>query len=154
MVYKVYYSFQITDTKLYVLVVTLSTRENIKFLKQLESGFKRIINWNKYLPKTTNQARNRYLDYLIDPSFQGVNRLFVLSFKDDDGPESHKQYYLPTVEVKDYNVMIDGRNSFDQPIKNDLKTYDNIRKIAASKGDDYIAELCLLDYPYIENTIN
>ena len=154
MVYKVYYSFQITDTKLYVLVVTLSTRENIKFLKQLESGFKRIINWNKYLPKTTNQARNRYLDYLIDPSFQGVNRLFVLSFKDDDGPESHKQYYLPTVEVKDYNVMIDGRNSFDQPIKNDLKTYDNIRKIATSKGDDYIAELCLLDYPYIENTIN
>ena len=154
MVYKVYYSFQITDTKLYVLVVTLSTRENIKFLKQLESGFKRIINWNKYLPKTTNQARNRYLDYLIDPSFQGVNRLFVLSFKDDDGPESHKQYYLPTLEVKDYNVMIDGRNSFDQPIKNDLKTYDNIRKIATSKGDDYIAELCLLDYPYIENTIN
>ena len=77
-----------------------------------------------------------------------------MSFKDDDGPESHKQYYLPTVEVKDYNVMIDGRNSFDQPIKNDLKTYDNIRKIATSKGDDYIAELCLLDYPYIENTIN
>ena len=101
MVYKVYYSFQITDTKLYVLVVTLSTRENIKFLKQLESGFKRIINWNKYLPKTTNQARNRYLDYLIDPSFQGVNRLFVLSFKDNNGRESQKQYYLPTVEIKD-----------------------------------------------------
>ena len=154
MVYKMYYSFQITDTKLYVTVVTLSTQENIKFLKQLESGFKRIVNWNKYLPKTTNQAQNRYLDYLIDPSFQGVNRLFVLSFKDDDGPESHKQYYLPTVEVKDYNVMIDGRNSFDQPIKNCLKTYDNIRKIARSKGDDYIAELCLLDYPYFENTTN
>ena len=154
MVYKMYYSFQITDTKLYVPVVTLSTQENIKFLKQLESGFKRIINWNKYLPKTTNQAQSRYLDYLIDPSFQGVNRLFVLSFKDDHGPESHKQYYLPTVEVKDYNVMIDGRNSFDQPIKNCLKTYDNIRKIARSKGDDYIAELCLLDYPYFENTTN
>ena len=154
MVYKMYYSFQITDTKLYVTVVTLSTQENIKFLKQLESGFKRIVNWNKYLPKTTNQAQNRYLDYPIDPSFQGVNRLFVLSFKDDDGPESHKQYYLPTVEVKDYNFMIDGRNSFDQPIKNYLKTYDNIRKIATSKGDDYIAELCLLDYPYFENTIN
>ena len=91
-------TFQINDTKLYVPVVTLSTQENIKLLKQLESGFKRTINWNKYLAKTTNQAQNRYLDFLIDPSFQGVNRLFVLSFKDDDGRESRKQYYLPTVE--------------------------------------------------------
>ena len=65
-------------------VVTLSTQENIKLFKQLESGFKRTINWNKYLAKTTNQARNKYFDYLIDPSFRGVNRLFVLSFLDDD----------------------------------------------------------------------
>ena len=122
--------FKINDTKLYVLVVTLSTQENIKLLKQLESGFKRTINWNKYLAKTTNQVQNRYLDFLIDPSFQGVNRLFVLSFKDADGQKGHKQYYLPTVEIKDYNVMIDGRNFFDQPIKNDLKTYDNIRMTA------------------------
>ena len=82
--------FQINDTKLYVPVVTLSTQENIKLLKQLESGFKRTINWNKYLPKTTNQAQNRYLDFLIHPSFQEVNRL-VLSFQNDDGRESHKQ---------------------------------------------------------------
>ena len=121
-------------------VVTLSTQENIKVLKDLESGFKRKINWNKYLAKTTNQARNRYLDYLIDPGFQGVNRLFVLSFKDDVGRESHKQYYLLTVEIKDYNVMIDWWNFFDEPIKNDLKTY-NIRKIATRQGDDYITDL-------------
>ena len=93
---------------------------------QLKSGFKRTSNWNKYLAKITNQARNRYLDDLIDPSFQGVNRLFVLSFKDDDVRESHKQYYIPNVEINDYNVMIDGKNFFDQPIKNDLKTFDNI----------------------------
>ena len=74
-------SFQINDTKLYVSVVTLLNQENIKLLKQLESGFKRTINWNKYLAKTTNQARNRYLDYLIYSSFQGVNRLFLLSFE-------------------------------------------------------------------------
>ena len=86
-------SFQITDKKL--AVVTLSTQENIKLLKQLVSGFKWTINWNKYLAKTTNQVRNRYLDYLIDPSFHGVNRLFV-----------------STVEIKDYNVMIDGRTFF------------------------------------------
>ena len=68
----------------YAPVVTLSTQENIKLFKQLESGFKRTINWNKYLAKTTNQARNRYLGYLIDPSFHGVNRLFVLPFLNDD----------------------------------------------------------------------
>ena len=61
--------------------------------------------------------QNRYLDFLIDPSFRGVNRLFVLSFKDEDGRESYKKHYLPTVEIKDYNVMIDGRNFFDQPLK-------------------------------------
>ena len=137
-------SFQINDTKLYVPVVTLSTQENIKLLKQLESGFKRNIDWNEYLAKTTNQARNRYLDYLIDPSFQGVNRLFVLSFKNDVGRESHKQHYIPTVEIKDYNLMIDGKNFFDQPI-NDLKTYDNIRNISTGQGDNYTAG-CLLDF--------
>ena len=107
-------TFQITDTKLYVPVVTLSTQENIKLLKQLQSGFKRTINWNKYVAKTTNQAQNRYLYFLTDPSFQGVNRTFE---DDDDGRESHKQYYLPIVEIKGYNVMIDGRNFFDQPIQ-------------------------------------
>ena len=61
--------------------------------------------------------QNRYLDFLIDPSFRGINRLFVLSFKDEDGRESYKKHYLPTVEIKDYNVMIDGRNFFDQPLK-------------------------------------
>ena len=90
---------------------------------------------NKYQPKTTNQAQNRDLEFLIDPSFQGANRLFVLLFKDDYGRKSHKQYYLATVEIKDYNVMMDGKNFFDQPIKNDLKTCDNIRKIAAGQGD-------------------
>ena len=67
--------FKITDTKLYVLVVTLSAQDNLKLVKQLECGFKRTIYWNKYLPKTTNQGQNRYLNFLIDASFQGVNRL-------------------------------------------------------------------------------
>ena len=96
-------------------------QENIKLFKQLEFGFKRKINWNKYLGKTTTQTRMRYLNYLIDPSFQGVNRLFAFSFKDDEGRESHMQYFLPSVEIKDYNVIIDERNLFDQPIKKDLK---------------------------------
>ena len=68
-----------------------------------------------------------------------------MSFKADDGRERHKQYYLPTVEIKDYNVIINGRNFFDHPIKNDLKTCDNIRKIAFGQGDGYTTQ-CLLDY--------
>ena len=80
----------------------------------MESGFKRTINWNKYLAKATNKAQNRYLDYLIESSFQGVNRLFAFEFEDDNGRESLKQYYLPTVEIKDYNVMIDGINFLDK----------------------------------------
>ena len=95
--------------------------------------------------------QNRYLDILIDPSFQGVNILFVLSFKYEDGQESYKQYYLPTVEIRDYNVMIDGKNFFDQPKKKkkDLNTYDNIRKIATGQVDDYTTG-CLLDYLHFE----
>ena len=72
-----------------------------------------------------------------------------MSCKDNDDRESHKQYYLPTVETKDYNAVIDVRNLFDHPIKNDLKTYDNIKKIAAGQGDDYTTG-CLLDYPYFK----
>ena len=60
-----------------------------------------------------------------------------MSLKDDDGQESQKQHYLPNMEIKDYNVMIDGRNFFDQPMKNDSKNYDNIGKTAAGQGDDY-----------------
>ena len=89
------------------------------------------------------------MDYLIDPSFQGVNRLFVLSFKDADGQKGDKLYYLPTVEIKDYNVTINGRHFFHQPIKDDLKTYDNVRKIATGQADDYKTG-CLLDYPYFQ----
>ena len=69
-------AFKINDTKIYVPVVTLSYQENLELLEQLESRHKRTINWSKYLSKTTNQERNRYLDNLIDPSFQGGNSLF------------------------------------------------------------------------------
>ena len=105
--------FKITETKLYVPVVTLSTQDNAKLLQQLKSGFKRTINWNKYESSVKTFAQNRYLNYLINPSFQGVNRLFVLSFENENFRTSHSTYYLSKVEVKDYSVMIDGRNLFD-----------------------------------------
>ena len=144
-------TFAITYTKLYVPVVTLSTQENTKFFQQLKSGFKRVINWNKYLSKPELLAQNPDLNHLVEPSFQGVNRLFVLAFENDDDRTSDDQYHLPTVEIKDYNIVINGENFFDQPIKNNKVKYDNIRKIAAGQGDDYTTG-CLLDYSYFANT--
>ena len=144
-------TFEITDTKLYVPVVTLSTQENAKFLQQLKSGFKRVINWNKYLSKPESLAQNPNLNHLVEPSFQGINRLFVLAFKNDDDRTSDEHNYLPIAEIKDHNIMINGENFFDQPIKNNKVTYDHIRKFATGQGDDYTTG-CLLDYPYFANT--
>ena len=81
--------FAIIDTKLYVSVVTLSTQHNPKLLKQLRSGFKITINWNKYQLKVSPERRNQYLDFLIDPCFQGVIRLFVLSFENENDRAAH-----------------------------------------------------------------
>ena len=96
---------------------------NAKLLPQLKSGFKRTISWNKYLPKPELLARDPNINHLIEPSFQGVNRLFVLAFENDAQRTSNKRYYIPNVEIKDYNVMIDGKNFFDQPVKNDKVTW-------------------------------
>ena len=96
-------------------------------------------------------AHNPNLNHLVEPRFQGVNTLFVLVFGNDAQRISNKRYYLPNVEIKDYNVMIDGKNFFDQPVKNNKITYESIRKIATGQGDDYITG-CLLDYSYFKDT--
>ena len=131
--------------------MTLSTHENAKLLQQLKSGFKKVINWNKYLSKPELLTQNPNLNHLVEPSFQGVNRLFVLAFSNDNYRISAKRYNLPNVEIKNYNIMINGENFFDQPIKNNKVTYENIRKIATGQGDDYTTG-CLLDYSYFADT--
>ena len=117
--------FQITDTKLYVPVVTLSKENDIKLLEKLKSGFKRTIKWNKYQSQMSVQSNNNNLNYLIDPKFTNVNRLFVLSFErieedniKQDYRNSFSHYYVPKVQIKDFNVLIDGKCFFDLPIKN------------------------------------
>ena len=144
-------TFEITDTKLYIPVVTLSTQENTKLLQQLKSGFKRVINWNKYLSKPELLAQNPNLNHLIEPSFHGVNRLFLLAFENDEDRTDDEKYYIPTEEIKDSNIMINGENFFDQPIKNNKVTYENIRKIATGQGDGYTTG-CLIDYSYFADT--
>ena len=105
-------TFEITEINLYVPVVTLSTQDYAKLLSQLKSGFKRTISWNKYLPKPELLAQNANLNLLIEPSFQGVNRPFVLAFEDDAPRISNKRYYIPNIEIKDCNVMVDGKKLF------------------------------------------
>ena len=85
--------FEITDCKLYVPVVTLSAKNDNVLLEQLKSGFKRSIKWNKYMSQMSNQNKNNNLNYLIDTTFTNVNRLFVLSFENEDDRTSHYKYY-------------------------------------------------------------
>ena len=143
-------TFAITDTKLYVPVVTLSTQDNVKLLQQLKSDFERVVNWNICLSKPELLAQNPNLNHLVEPSFQGVNRLFVLAFENDTQRTSAKGYYLPNVEIKDYNVMINWENFFDEPIKNNKVTYETIRKICTGFSDDYTCG-SLLDCPYVKD---
>ena len=99
--------FEITDTKLYVPVATLSTKGDNNFLEQLKSGFKS----NKYRSKMTNQTKTNNFNYLIDPMFTKVSRLFALSFKNEEDRTSFSKYYTSKLEIKDFNVLID-RKSF------------------------------------------
>ena len=122
-------TFKVTDTKLYVLIVTLSTQHNSKLLQQLMSCFKRVINWNKHLPKPELLRQNPNLNHLVEPSFQGVNRLFVIPFENDTQITSHSGYYLPNVEIKNHDVMINEEYFFDQPVKNNKVTYENITEM-------------------------
>ena len=112
--------FELTDTKLYVPVGTLSKENDTKRLAQLKSGFKRTIKLNKYRSQMTIQPQNNNLNYLIDLAFTNVNRLFVLSFTRDnagDKRDSFSHYCVPNVEIKDFNVLIDGKSFFNLPVK-------------------------------------
>ena len=125
-------SFTTTYTKLYVSVVTLSFQDNLELLQKLKLGFKRTINWNKYQSKVTVQEQNWYLDFLIDVSFQGVNRNFVLWFENNGGritcsnSKNKRTIMLWSID--------ETRNLFDQPVKDNLGTHDNIWKIQLVKG--------------------
>ena len=143
-------TFQITDTKLYVPVVTLSKENDIKLLEQLKSGFKRTIKWNKYRSQMTIQPQNNNLNYLIDPTFTNVNRLSVLSFSrnsNTDSRYSYSNYYLPKVEINDFNILIDGKSFFDLPVKNAKEAYEKIIEI--SNNNDYTTGN-LLDFAYLK----
>ena len=120
---------------MYVPIVTLSTEDDNKLLGQLKTGFKKTIKWNKYRSEVSNQTKNNNLNYLIDPRFTKVDRLFALSFKNENDRTSFSKYYTPNVEIKDFNVLIDSKSFFDVPVKNKKETYEKIIEI--SKNSDY-----------------
>ena len=140
--------FEITDCKLYVPVVTLSAENENKLLEQLKSGFRITIKWNKYMSQMSNQNKNNNLNYLIDLTFSNVNRLFVLSFENEDDRTSYHKYYVPSVEIKDYNVLIDGNAFFELPVKNIDETYEKIIQI--TDHSSYYTRGNLLDNKYFK----
>ena len=144
--------FTITDTKLYVPVLTLKTEDNRKLSKLLSKGFKRPIYWNKYKIVFKNYNENEYVRERLDASFQEVNRLFVLAHASGNNitiENSYRKYFLPRLKMKNYNIEIDGRNFYDQPINDSVKQYYEIRKVSTGRGDDYTTG-CLLDFSYFE----
>ena len=103
----------------------------------------------------TEKGTNIY--ELLNASFKGLRKLFVLAYvvaagatNDEAGTKDNKEYFLPRGEIKNYNVLIDGRNFYDQPINDLIKQYDEIRKVSTGYGDDYTTG-CLLDYAYFKD---
>ena len=153
--------FKITNTKLYVPISTLSTKENENLTKQLNEGFIRPVYWNKYKTKmeSKNLDDNNLTKFYLDASFQGVKRLFVLAFNDTtvdvvNNPINntnnrvkrggHRKYFLLIINITSYRIF------YDQPINNQIKKYDEIRKLATGQ-EDYYTTGCLLDYQYFKD---
>ena len=133
-----YAKFSITGAKLHVPLVTLSTKDSASLTKQLNEEFKRSVYWNSYEPrpaKVIEQRKNLY--ELLNASFEGVKRLFVLAYAiaappnntpadDTTGIKNNKKYFLQRGKIENYNVLIDGRNFYDQPINDIIKQYDEV----------------------------
>ena len=128
--------FSITDCKLYVPVVTLQEKYDSKLYKELKTGITIEFTWSKYRTQVFNQTATNNLNYLIDPTFNNVNRFFVLTFPNEEDRKPFSKYYTPTIEIKDYNVILDSKTPFyDVPIKNKEETYKAITELV--KNDDY-----------------
>ena len=146
--------FIINDTKLYVPVVTLSKEENKDFIEQKNKGFQRSVYWNEYKTKEINENADatvfKYIN--LDPSFQGVNRLFVMAYNRANGQPTRngrRKYYLPRIDLEKCNVIIDGRNFYDNPIESDIKKYRELKKVMIGKGEDHTTG-SLFDFNYFD----
>ena len=144
----------INDTKMYVPVVTLSKEDNKDFIEQQNKGFQRSIYWNEYKTKEINENTDanvfKYIN--LDPSFRGVNRLFVMAYNRANGQPTRngqRKYYLPRIDLEKYSVIIDGRNVYDNPVESDIEKCRELKKVMTGKGEDYTTG-SLLDFNYFD----
>ena len=132
----------------------MSKEDNKDFIEQQNKGFQRSIYWNEYKTKEkTEDANANDVKYInLDPSFQRVNRLFIMAYSREGGQpsiNSHEKNYLPRIDLRKYNVIIDGINFYDNPIKSDIEKYRELKKVMVGKGEDYTTG-SLLDYNYFK----
>ena len=146
--------FYYYNTKLYIPVVTLSKEDNKDFIELQNKGFQRSVYWNEYKTKEINENANanvfKYIN--LDPSFQGVNRLFVMAFNRENGQPTRngqQKYCLPRIDLEKFNVIIDIRNFYDNPIESDIEKYRELKKVMIGKGEDYTTG-SLLDFNYFD----
>ena len=153
-------TFKITKTEMHVPVVNLNTNNSLTLIKLLSIGFQRPIFWNEYKSKIQTKTcdNDHFKRILPDASFQGVNRLFVAAYNNTNGNnkiemDTHKKYILPIKYLTKFNVLIDGRNVYNQPISDEIRNYDQLRNSATGKSDDYTTG-SLLDYKYFKDRYN
>ena len=132
----------------------MSKEHNKDFIEQQNKGFQRSIYWNEYKTKEKEEDANanavKYIS--LDPSFQGVNRLFVMAYLRGNNQftrNSQRKYYLPRIDLNKYNVIIDGKFFYDNPIESDIEKYRELKKVMIGKGKDYTTG-SLLDYNYFK----
>ena len=151
--------FERTDAKLHVPIVVFSTKDIVKLTKQLSEGFQRSVYWISYQTKPPKVIeKEKYIYKLLNASFQGIRRLFVLAYvvaagaaNDEAGIKDSKKDFIPRGQIKNYNLLIDGRNFYDQPINDLIKQYDEVRKVSTGQGDEYTTG-CLLNYAYFKDS--
>ena len=159
-------TFQITKTELYVPLVTLNTENNNKLSSLLSEGFERLVTWNECKSKidtvTTVAAEGGNTNtkrIVLDTSFQGENRLFAMGFDNNTvkrntaDQNSHKRYYLPRIEIKDYNALTDGRNFFNQNVNASITRYTELLKLTTGRSEGYSTG-CLIDYDWYLKDFN
>ena len=155
--------FQITNCEMYIPVVTLNTENNSKLSELLSKGFERTVVWNEYKSKiegvTIPQNDNIFRRTTLDVSFQGVSKLFAAAYETDDikrnanTEESRRRYYLHRAEIKDCNVLIDGRNFYDQSVNSSIVRYNELLKMTTGRSEDY-SKGYLLDHDYYIKDFN
>ena len=155
--------FQITKGELYIRVVTLNTQNNNRLSRLLSEGFERTVIWNEYKSKieriNIENGDNSFKRSTLDTSFQGVNRLLAAAYdnasaqRNANHEHSRTRYYFPRIEIKDYNVLIDGRNFYDQNVNSSITRYNELLKMTTGRSEDYSTG-CLLHYDYYTKDFN